>query len=309
MILVVDSRVGKKVLLFDTSGNYRTQVGSQGNGHEQYNMPEDAVLLEDEIIVLSAKPDKLIRYKLNGEFIREYRIRKGDLGHPVLPLHIFHNPWNDCIYMRGECKPFCHAKGRGGFDQVFIADRDYRVSNSFGGFPEVLAWMPLPKSKSIAFDPNGNVWMRSAVDPYIEIYTGKGARIMRIDVSHGSSSFLRESDVEQNMPPERMLALANSKLVPYQVVNIANAFMMVSWNDPRNAEERWNIYGLDGQLLKRGLPFDHGEMKEVFFSTSGSSPDATRFMLVDDRKAIIHKDGTVPNPILLKLDFAVGDPQ
>jgi hypothetical protein len=79
-IVVHDNRIyiadQSKVLAFDMSGKFLTQIGSQGRGPGEYMYPDDiAVLQESEMIAVFSEPSKKVYlYTLDGVFQKDIDI-------------------------------------------------------------------------------------------------------------------------------------------------------------------------------------------------------------------------------------------
>ena len=71
LIYALDSRVLKKVVAFDHSGNFKFAFGTLGAGIGEYGMPSAIALYEDELHLSDNGNFSLLKYGLDGQFREE----------------------------------------------------------------------------------------------------------------------------------------------------------------------------------------------------------------------------------------------
>lgn len=71
-IFILDYWGTSSVKVFDLKGNFLFNVGSQGNGPQEYYKVIDFDVTEDAIYLLDSKLRKILCFDLNGSFIDEY---------------------------------------------------------------------------------------------------------------------------------------------------------------------------------------------------------------------------------------------
>ncbi len=63
-----------RLLKFNSTGGFITQIGKEGRGPEEYISPIDFEIINDEILVLDDRPNNIKYYSLDGKFLKKENI-------------------------------------------------------------------------------------------------------------------------------------------------------------------------------------------------------------------------------------------
>jgi hypothetical protein len=75
-IFVLDSRYGKKIYCFSREGKFLFSFGKVGEAGDEYEVPTDFLIKDDQIIVVDNQSISVLRYDLQGNFLEKERITR-----------------------------------------------------------------------------------------------------------------------------------------------------------------------------------------------------------------------------------------
>lgn len=75
-IITLDIFGCRCIQIFDRSGNLLSKIRAYGEGPEKYLDFDDAIIVEDELLLLGVYPPKLMWFSLDGKFLREEKLEK-----------------------------------------------------------------------------------------------------------------------------------------------------------------------------------------------------------------------------------------
>lgn len=75
-IYILDSRYGKKIYCFSNEGKFLFSFGKFGEAGDEYEVPKDFVIKDDQIIVVDNQSISVLRYDLQGNFLEKERITR-----------------------------------------------------------------------------------------------------------------------------------------------------------------------------------------------------------------------------------------
>lgn len=73
--IILDASIAKKVFVFDSNGKFLNLLGKIGAGPGEYDSPDDIAYNKQkgEVLVWSNNDKKIITYKLDGQYVSEFR--------------------------------------------------------------------------------------------------------------------------------------------------------------------------------------------------------------------------------------------
>lgn len=85
LLIVLDLAIAKRIFVFDRSGKFLNAIGEIGEGPGEYDFPSDMAYdaYHDELLVLCHNKKSIMRFKLDGTFVKEI---KTDCG--VAAIHV-----------------------------------------------------------------------------------------------------------------------------------------------------------------------------------------------------------------------------
>ena len=74
--IILDSYIAKSIFVFDKNGMFMNRVGTNGNGPEEYDTPQDIVYdrYNNELLVWCHNHKTIMRFELDGKFIENIRV-------------------------------------------------------------------------------------------------------------------------------------------------------------------------------------------------------------------------------------------
>lgn len=114
-----DLRFGKSVLAFDEEGKFKYKLHKEGYAPGEYEQPIDFVINEEnEIVILDAGIRKIVRYDLNGKFIKEYPLSFTAFSFEQINKNSYAFSTGNTI--QGSIK-----------DRVVVTDTTFKIINSY----------------------------------------------------------------------------------------------------------------------------------------------------------------------------------
>ncbi|NPA45169.1 MAG: 6-bladed beta-propeller [Chlorobi bacterium] len=172
-IYIVDTYKARKVLHFNSSGDFVNEIGSLGQGPGQFVQPGLFTIIKNKLVVFDNITLSFVEFNKNYSFIKKHSVRK--------KLGFFEPQW--CQVFQDNTLVCFSPRVDDNGNAIFLFDTDLKYINSFFADEKLMECFHIGGQKNLAVDKNKHIWVAKIFTPEISILDFDGNVIKKIDLS------------------------------------------------------------------------------------------------------------------------------
>lgn len=234
------------IKVFDQTGQYVTKIRAYGEGPAKYLDFDDAIIVQEELVLMGVYPPKLMWFSLNGDFLREEKLKQ----------HI-----GSGVYSEKDLRYY--------FYSPFIGSDDYFLQSVNQSFQDTLSYFP--------YELDGYYGNYGSRDNFLKsdgIYLGRPFNDTILELTNGKFQPKLVVDFGSEKQPVEELKNNEANLDPREVLNFINNRAKLYFVPARS----WFI---NRSLFFSGFKYEQ-EYYEVFFDRNSGESHVIEKGLVND---------------------------
>jgi len=250
-ILILDSKIGKKVLKFDASGNFECMFGGIGDGPGEYRHPITIyVSNHNKVLILNNNPPDLHVFSFDNILIE------------TIPSHRFPGIFDPQNIDEIDDYYVCYVPGRNG-KRIRILDNDFRIVDSF------LSDEPAQRKAKLGGGGicviNNYIWVVGAYNPIVSIYDIAGNMIHQTGLHLLNNPKILNNDDIKDLDKgdyRELLSILDNKNITTKIMNLDDQ-IVITGDFVYSNSYHFDIYDKNGKLIYNQLPFKTNNEKFI----------------------------------------------